>query len=124
MRYVLFALLAIVPFLGQAQEQFILSLDEFQVIEDPSTSLQSQMRFPRSEKMIVMGGLDNLDGMGNYFNVYGSKLIVDRRKTRAEGGYALTLRREDGRDFFDLFPTLSGKLIPVTQLGKIEVSTQ
>lgn len=123
MKFILITLLAIAPFLGHAQEQFILSLDEFQVVEDPSTPLQGQIRFPMSEKVIVIGGLDNLDGIGNYLNVFGSKLIVDRRKMTSEGIHTITLRREDGRNFFNLFSTLRGKLIPLTHQRKIEAST-
>ncbi len=123
MKFILITLLAITPFLAHAQEQFILSLDEFQVIEDPSTTLQRQMRFPMSEKVIITGGLDNLDGIGNYFNVFGSKLIVARRKMTSEGAHTVTLRREDGRNFFNLFSTLRGKLIPLTHQGKIDAST-
>jgi len=123
MKFIIFTLLAVAPFIGHTQDQFILSLNEFQVIEDPSTSLQSQIRFPMSTKVIVIGGLDNLDGIGNYFNVFGGKLIVDRRKMTSEGVHTVTLRREDGRDFFNLFSTLSGKLIPLSHQGKIEAST-
>ncbi len=123
MKFILITLLAIAPFLGHAQEQFILSLDEFQVVEDPSTSLQRHMRFPMSEKVIVIGGLDNLDGIGNYFNVFGGKLIVDRRRMTSDGVHTITLRREDGRNFFNLFSTLSAKLIPLSHQGKIEAST-
>jgi len=32
----------------------------------------------------------------------------------SEGIQNTVLRSEDGRDFFDQFPTVSGKLIPVT----------
>ncbi|WP_273568292.1 hypothetical protein [Maribacter halichondriae] len=31
----------------------------------------------------------------------------------SEGIQNVVLRREDGRDFFDLFPTVSAKLIPI-----------
>jgi hypothetical protein len=123
MRYLLFIFLAITPFYNQAQEQFTFTIDEFQTVVDPSTSLQSQMRFPMGEKVIVMGGLDNLDGVGNYFNVFGSKLIIDRRKTTSDGVHTLTLRREDGREFFDLFETLTAKLTPMTHKEKIELPT-
>lgn len=123
MKNILFILLLIISFFGQAQGQFILSIDEFQIIQDPSTSLQKQVRFPMGEKVIVMGGLNNLDGMGNYFDVFGSKLIIDRRKTTSDGVHTLTLRREDGREFFNLFSTLTGKLTPMTHRENLELAT-
>lgn len=107
--------LVLVSYTGFAQGQFLLVFDDYQVVEDPNTSLQNQMRFPISSSVVVMGGLNDLDGMGNYFNVFGSKLLIDSKKPINNGEHALVLRREDGRNFYDLFPTLSAKLIPVAQ---------
>lgn len=100
--------------IGYGQSQFLLVFDDYQLVEDPDTSLQNQMRFPIMSSVVVMGGLNDLDGMGNYFNVFGSKLLIDSKKPIKNGEHALILRREDGRNFYDLFPTLSAKLIPVT----------
>lgn len=106
--------LLLVSYLGYSQSQFLLVFDDYQVVEDPNTSLQNQMRFPIMSSVVVMGGLNDLDGMGNYFNVFGSKLLVDSKKPIQNGQQALILRREDGRNFFDLFPTISAKLIPTS----------
>lgn len=102
-------------FLTQAQEQFILSFDKFQEVENSSTTLKSQISFPIEDSVIVMGGLNDLDGMGNYLNIYGSKLLVDSKKLTSNGQHALILRREDGKDFYNLFPTLSAKLTPIAK---------
>lgn len=106
---------ALCSFLTQAQEQFILSFDKFQEVENSSTALKSQISFPIEDSVIVMGGLNDLDGMGNYLNIYGSKLLVDSKKLTSNGQHALILRREDGKDFYNLFPTLSAKLTPIAQ---------
>ena len=114
MKQILTIVFSIFCLLGQAQEQFLLSLDDYQTVEDSGSSQTSQLRLPKSDAIVVMGGLNDLDGMGNYFNVSGSKLIVDTMKISSNGVYNLTLRREDGRDFYNLFPTLSAKLTPLT----------
>jgi hypothetical protein len=114
MKQILTIVFSIFCLLGQAQEQFLLSLDDYQTVEDSGSSQTSQLRLPKSDAIVVMGGLNDLDGMGNYFNVFGSKLIVDTMKISSNGVYNLTLRREDGRDFYNLFPTLSAKLTPLT----------
>lgn len=108
-------ILILVSSMVYAQDQFLLVFDDYQVVEDPNTSLQNQMRFPTMTSVVVMGGLNDLDGMGNYFNVFGSKLLIDSQKPIRNGEQALVLRREDGRNFYDLFPTLNAKLIPVTR---------
>lgn len=104
-----------------AQEQFVLSFDKFQTVENSGTSLQSQMSFPMEDSIVVLGGLNDLDGMGNYLNVYGSKLMIDSMISTPTGGHALVLRREDGKDFYNLYPTISAKLIPLQQEQKIEL---
>lgn len=103
----------IIPFLAFSQEQYKISFDDFQLVEDSSTSMKNQMKFPFKDAVVVMGGLNDLDGMNNYFNIFGSKLIVQEQSDNSEGSVSLVLRREDGRNFFDLFPTLSAKLTPL-----------
>lgn len=114
MRWMATILLVLLGFFGQAQDQFLLSIDDYQMVEDPNSLTQHQMRLPNNETVVIMGGLDDLDGMGNYFNIYGGKLIVDTMNIASNGGYDLTLRREDGRNFYNLFPTLTAKIIPLT----------
>ncbi len=107
-------LFAFFSFVARSQEHFILSFDTFQEVENSSTSLKSQIKFPIENSVIVMAGMNDLDGMGNYLNIYGSKLLVDSRKMTSNGQQEIILRREDGKDFYDIFPTLSAKLIPLT----------
>jgi len=110
----LFVLFTIIPLLGQAQEQFLLSIDECQMVEDANTSKKSQFRFSLNDMVLTMGGLNDLDGMGNYFNVYGGKLLVEQMSLTSNGVQDIILRREDGQIFYSLFPTLNAKLIPLT----------
>jgi hypothetical protein len=63
-----------------------------------------------------VGGLNDLDGMGNYLNVYGSKLIIDSLDITSDGTQSVVLRREDGNNFFNLYSTMRAKLTPVRNL--------
>lgn len=66
---------------------------------------------PKGETIVaVMGGLNNWDGMNNYFNVYGSKVIIQSREVAYNGIINITLRREDGRNFYGLYPTIRAQL--------------
>ena len=114
MKQILFIIVLLISFYGQSQNQFLLSLSEHQVADNSGISTTAQLRFPKRTSVLVMGGLNDLDGMGNYFNVYGSKLIVDSMKMDSSGAYNLTLRREDGQHIYNIFPTLNAKLVPLT----------
>jgi len=100
-------------FLLHAQESFRLQLDKYQYIENNDGTMSNQLKFPNGNQVVIMGGLNDWDGMNNYFNLFGSKLIVDSLDMGSDGIQNIVLRREDGRDFFDLFPTISAKLIPI-----------
>lgn len=113
-RVLLFITFVIISFWVHSQEQYKISFDDYQIVEDSSTSLKSQMKFPFKDTIVVMGGLNDLDGMNNYFNIFGSKLIVQQQGMNLDNSHSLILRREDGRNFYDLFPTLSAKLTPLT----------
>lgn len=101
-------------FLGSAQQTGLLILDEYQKIETSFASTTHEIKLPAEEVMAIMGGLNDWDGMNNYFNIFGSKLIVERMDVNNDGSRQLTLRREDGRDFFNLFQTITAKLVPIT----------
>lgn len=113
MKVCLIILFAITPLLGHAQGKILMSFDDFQIVENPSTSIQKQLCFPVRNSVLVMGGLNDLDGMNSYFNIFGSKLIIDSRKITSNGEHTLVLSREGGRNLNDLFSTLSVKLIPI-----------
>lgn len=96
------------------QEQYKLSLDTYQEMENNSSAMKNQVNLPFANQIVVMGGLNDLDGMGNYFNVYGSKLIIDSLDYAENGIKLVVLRREDGRNFYEIYPKLRAKLIPLT----------
>ena len=109
-------LFAIIPVLSKVQNHFAITLDEYQQVENPNTSYQSQMRLPQKETVVNMGGLNDLDGIGNYLNIYGSKLLLDSITTTFNGEHAVVLRREDRRDFYNLFCHYKCQTNPLTPI--------
>ncbi len=109
----LFIVFASICFPMDAQELFRLQLNDYQYVENNDGTINSQLKFPNGKATVIMGGLNDWDGMNNYFNLFGSKLIVDSSDMGSDGIQNVVLRREDGRDFFDLFPTVRAKLIPI-----------
>lgn len=108
-----FIIFASICFSMEAQELFHLQLNEYQEVVHKDGIMGSQMKFPNPNATVVVGGLNDWDGMNNYINLFGGKLIIDSSSKGSNGIQNIILRREDGRDFFDLFPTISAKLIPV-----------
>ena len=100
-------------FSSSAQELFRLQFDTYQYVESKDGALGSHINLPNNNATIIMGGLNDWDGMNNYFNLFGSKLIIDSTDRSSDGIQNVVLRREDGRNFFDLFPTVRAKLIPI-----------
>ena len=110
-----FAAFAVFSFFGQSQELFRIEFDGYQPISNRNGIPGGQAKLPIQGSIIVLGGMNELDGMGHYFfDSYGSKLIVDSLDISFDGTRNIVFRREDGRDFFDLFPTVRAKLVPLT----------
>lgn len=98
---------------GNAQESGVLAFDDYQSVRNSSSTAVHEIRLPAEDMMAIMGGLNDWDGMNNYFNVFGTKLIVESMEHNGDGTKQVVLRREDGRDFYNLFPTLTAKFIPL-----------
>lgn len=112
----LFAIL--VPVLCTAQGLYHISFEQNQTNINTPLIDNNEISLPIKGSTVIMGGLNNLDGMGNYLNVYGSKLIVDSLDIATDGTQNVVLRREDGNSFFNLYPTMKVKLTPVKQAKK------
>lgn len=79
----------------------------------PASSNVPQLKFNADPEVVaVMGGLNDWDGMNNYLNIYGSKLIIQERDIASNGVIRIVLRREDGENFYGLYPTLNAEIIP------------
>lgn len=113
MKHIYVLLFLITPSLCMAQELYHISFEQNQTTLHTSQTNESEISLPAKGSTIIMGGLNNLDGMGNYLNVFGSKLIVDSLDIAMDGTQNVVLRREDGNNFFNLYPTMKAKLTPV-----------
>lgn len=109
----LFLVFAGILFSMNAQTMFQLKFDEYQYMDRNIGVMGGQMKLPNGNAMVIMGGLNDLDGMNNYFNLFGGKLIIDSLDMGLDGTQKIVLRREDGQDFYNLFPTISARLIPI-----------
>lgn len=95
-------------------------------VEEPETSyaeIRPQIALGNQKVVAVMGGLNDWDGMNNYFNIYGSKVIVQSRDISSNGIIYLVLRREDGDNFFGQYPTLRAEVIPHEALNVEQETT-
>jgi len=98
------------------QDLFQLKFDSYQHIDSQNSQNSALVKFPHDSLTLVMGGLNDWDGMNNYFNIFGSKLIVDDADSGLGGIQNIVLRREDGRKIFEIFPTLRATLTPLNQV--------
>ncbi|MEO1012288.1 MAG: hypothetical protein AAFX53_13350 [Bacteroidota bacterium] len=102
-------------FLANAQQTGVLAFDDYQSVRTSFSSSVHEIQLPTDDVLAIMGGLNDWDGMNNYFNIFGSKLIVERMDHNTDGSKQIVLRREDGKDFYNLFPTITARLIPLQQ---------
>ncbi|MGK0494495.1 MAG: hypothetical protein ACJAU2_000874 [Maribacter sp.] len=99
-----------------AQELFHLTFEQHQTPINTTLVDTNEISLPVKGSTIIVGGLNDLDGMGNYLNVYGSKLIVDSLDIASDGTQNVVLRREDGNNFFNMYSTMRAKLTPLRNL--------
>lgn len=116
MKHLVF-LTVLFPVLGGAQDLYHISFEQNQTTIHTPQINTNEIVLPIKNSTVIMGGLNNLDGMGNYLNVYGSKLIVDSMDIAMDGTQNVVLRREDGNNFFNLYPTMKATLTPVNNAG-------
>ncbi len=109
-------ILILTPWLAQAQGMFHLSFEHNQSTVNTAMD-DSEISLPNKGSTVIVGGLNDLDGMGNYLNVYGSKLIVDSLDIASDGTQNIVFRREDGNNFFNRYPTMKAKLTPVNHIA-------
>lgn len=112
-KLILIIILSFLPVLGIAQDIFRLYLDSSQPSENGYGHSIGLSNSPLNGIMLVMGGLKNVDGSGNYLELFGSKLIIDSVDQNFDGTRRIVLIREDGRNFLELFPRLYATLKPV-----------
>lgn len=115
-KIILYILMTLGPLVTNAQGLYHISFEQNQTQTNATSINTHEIGLPVKGSAVIVGGLNDLDGMGNYLNVFGSKLIVDSLDIASDGTQNVVLRREDGNNFFNLYPSLRAKLIPVQNL--------
>lgn len=90
--------------------------------ESSYESRQPQFAVPNNQFVAIQGGLNDWDGANNYFNLFGAKVIVEERDITNTGTVRLVLRREDGRNFYGLYPILNAELYPLEFHDKLIIN--
>lgn len=102
----------LVPLFSWSQEVYQIKWDQQQELEIGNGLTVNYIKAPGSGTFVMLGGLNNLDGSGNFFRLFGAKMIIDSMSRNGNGTYHVVIRREDGLDLFDRFPSLQATLIP------------
>ncbi|MFS4415942.1 hypothetical protein [Maribacter sp. 2307ULW6-5] len=97
-----------------AQEITFLKLSSANQWEASYGDLGPQAQISQNKVVAVMGGLNDWDGANNYFNFFGSKVIIERKDIASNGNTHLVLRREDGKNFYGLYPILNAEIVPAS----------
>ena len=112
-KIILLIIIVITPLSAIGQELFFIHFEDNEIKRIPTTIRNERRNSISKETTVVIGGLNNLDGRGNYINVFGTKFIIDSLDMNSDGTRHAVLRREDGVNFFNHTPTVNARLIPV-----------
>lgn len=113
----LFIVLLTFYFPALGQDLYQLEFDSYQDVQEYEGAPPTLVKFPYDSLTLVMGGLNDWDGMNNYFNVFGSKLIISSSARGKAGIQNIVLMREDGNNILNIFPKLKARLTPLSQVS-------
>ena len=116
------ALFASYGLFSQQPRVFYLEIEPNQQVERSSGVQGSNLSVPVQSGIVMLDGAYDSEGLGQAIVFNGSRLIIDSMSMGQDGWRYITLRREDGRDFYDMFPTLKARMIPTTQRPQPEQS--
>ena len=111
----LFVLLLSFGLTAQQPRVFYLEIEPDQQVERVSGAPGSNISVPVKSGIVVLDGAYDSEGLGQAIVFNGSRLIIDSMSMGQDGWRYIVLRREDGRNFYDMFPTLKARMIPTTQ---------
>ena len=103
-------------FTVQAQKLYHIEIESFQESLSANSGSGSVVVVPKQTGVAILGGAYNKEGLGRYLIFNGSRLAIDSMTTGLDGYSYVKLRREDGRNFFNVIPLLSAKLIPIERV--------
>lgn len=107
--FVLFAMGA------QAQEKtaHTLKVGDVLVIDKPSANNYVHIDLPKENIILKQGGT------ANYESLYLSTIEVVRLKEKKDGSFGVVLKRTDGKQFFNAFPTIEAKVPEALSSGEL-----
>jgi hypothetical protein len=101
---------------AEAQQLFRMKIDAHQQMETLHGAPGLQIDVPVKEGTVMLGNQYDKEGLGQHLIYNGGRLLIDNMVQGPGGHRYVTLRREDGRDFYDMFPLLKATLIPLVDL--------
>ena len=101
--------------IAQQPQVFYLEIEPDQQVDRVSGAPGSNVNVPVRSGIVVLDGAYDSEGLGQAIVFNGARLIIDSMSMGEDGWRNVVLRREDGRNFYDMFPTLKGRMIPTTQ---------
>ena len=107
---------------AQQPQVFYLEIEPDQQVERVSGAPGSSVSVPVRSGIVVLDGAYDSEGLGQAIVFNGARLIIDSMSMGQDGWRYVVLRREDGRNFYDMFPTLKARMIPTTQRPEPEES--
>lgn len=102
---------------AEAQQLFRIKIDAHQQMETLHGAPGLQFDVPVKEGTVMLGNQYDTEGLGQHLIYNGGRLLVDNMVLMPGGQRYVTLRREDGRDFYNMFPLLKATLIPLVDLS-------
>ena len=98
-----------------AQQLYNVEIEPFQSVDLVSGAQGSNISVPERFGTAMLGGAFDAEGLGKYLVFNGLQLRIESFEMAMNGQIQVSLRREDGRDFFDKFPLLRARLTPVVE---------
>ena len=98
-----------------AQQVYQVEIEPFQEVALVSGAPGSNISVPNRMGTAILGGAYDMEGLGKFLIFKGTRLHIESFDKAMDGNIYVMLRRSDGRDFFDKFPLLKAKLIPIVQ---------
>jgi len=108
--FVLFALGA----KAQDKPENSLKVGDLLVIDKPSAKNYVHIKLPKENTILKQGGIVN------YESLYLSTVEVVRVREKKDGSQEVALKRTDGKQFFNAFPTIEANIPDALSSGELE----
>ncbi|MGB5238815.1 MAG: hypothetical protein WBM43_10905 [Flavobacteriaceae bacterium] len=101
---------------AEAQQLFHMKIDENQRMETLHGSSGLLFDVPVKDGTVILAGQYDKEGLGQHLVFNGGRLLIENMVMGNEGQRHVTLRLEDRRNFYNMFPTIKATLIPVVDV--------